>query len=315
MKAMINKLKVLGIAVAALSASASQAQIQPMFTQYMFNELFINPAYAGSRDAISATGMFRTQWVGIDGAPTTQTLTVHGPAMNQKLGVGLALLNESIGVTKQTGVYANGAYRMPMKKGTLSLGLQVGMFTHIERLASVSPDVANDNQFLTNTDRVLLPNFGFGAYYKTDRWYVGLSIPRMMGNTVKLGSAGTTEVKNKLSLTSWHYFLTGGAVHQLNANLKLRGNTMIKIASAAPIEVDLTADLLIKDFIWAGLAYRSGDAASLLLGAYILPQFRLGYSYDYTLSALQRFNSGSHEIMLGYDFSLQRDKVVSPRYF
>jgi type IX secretion system PorP/SprF family membrane protein len=314
MKAMKNKILILMIALSAGTVYNASAQTQPMFTQYMFNELFINPAYAGSRENMAVTALYRNQWMGLDGAPTTQTISVHGPLMQKRIGLGLSMINETIGVTKETGAYVSGAYRMLMKKGVLSFALQMGLLSHIERLGTVSTDVGNDNQFLANSDRVLLPNFGFGTYYKTDTWYAGLSIPRMMSNNVSVAS-GSTDVKNKVGMGSWHYFLTGGLVKQITPMMKLRPNTMIKIVSGAPVEVDLSVDVLFRDKMWGGLAWRSGDAASLLLGAYITPQLRFGCSYDYTLSALQRFNSGSLEFMLGYDFSFDRDKLMTPRFF
>lgn len=302
------------LAVLAVMSNEALAQNQPMFTQYMFNEVYINPAYAGSRDNLSVTALRRMQWVGIDGAPTTNTLTAHAPIMGKRIGVGLTVVNDQIAVTKQTGVYASGAYRLPMPKGTLSFGLQLGLLSHIERLADVSTSTAGDDQFIANTDRVLVPNFGFGTFYKSENWYAGLSIPRMMENNVT-ASASATDVKNKVRLGSWHYFLTGGLVKSINSNMRVRPNAMIKIAGGAPVEVDLSCDVVFHDKIWAGLAYRTGDAASLLLGGWITPQLRIGYSYDYTLSALQRFNSGSHEIMLGYDFSFKADKLMTPRFF
>lgn len=302
------------LAVLAVMSNEALAQNQPMFTQYMFNEVYINPAYAGSRDNLSVTALRRMQWVGIDGAPTTNTLTAHAPVMGKRIGVGLTVVNDQIAVTKQTGVYASGAYRLPMPKGTLSFGLQLGLLSHIERLADVTTSTAGDDQFIANTDRVLVPNFGFGTFYKSENWYAGLSIPRMMENNVT-ASASATDVKNKVRLGSWHYFLTGGLVKSINSSMRVRPNAMIKIAGGAPVEVDLSCDVVFHDKIWAGLAYRTGDAASLLLGGWITPQLRIGYSYDYTLSALQRFNSGSHEIMLGYDFSFKADKLMTPRFF
>jgi type IX secretion system PorP/SprF family membrane protein len=314
MKAIYKQLAIGLVLIALGSGFNATAQYEPMFTQYMFNELFVNPAYAGSRENMSATGMYRTQWVGLDGAPTTQTISIHGPVLKRRVGLGLSMLNESIGVTKQTGAYLSGAYRMMMKKGTLSFALQLGLLSHIERLASITTDTPGDAQFLANTDRVLVPNFGFGAYYKTDTWYIGLSVPRMMNNHLK-ATAQSTDVTNKVTMGSWHYFLTGGWVKQISPTIKLRPNAMIKLVAGAPIQVDVTCDALFRDFVWAGLAYRSGDAASLLLGVYATPQLRIGYAYDYTLNQLQRFNSGSHEIMLGYDFGFKREKLMTPRFF
>jgi type IX secretion system PorP/SprF family membrane protein len=300
-----------GLVSTALSASS---QFEPMFSQYMFNELFINPGYAGSRDALSIVALHRDQWVGLDGAPKTQTLSLHAPIAHNKMGVGFAIINERIGVTRQTGFYGNGAYRIPMKKGTLSLGIQLGFLSHQERLTEVHTDIAGDNQFIINSDRVMLPNFGFGAYYQREKFYAGISIPRLMENKVNINN-GETNVHNRVNINAWHYFITIGGVKDINGALKIRPSILVKNVAGAPVELDLSANLIFHDVIWAGLGYRTGDAASVIVGANITPQIRFGYSYDYTLSALQKFNSGSHEIMLGYDLRFIKDKITTPRYF
>jgi|JI9StandDraft_2_1071091.scaffolds.fasta_scaffold18362_2 type IX secretion system PorP/SprF family membrane protein len=304
--------KYLAILIALFSVATTKAQFDAMFTQYMFNELVINPAYAGSRECLSATALYRQQWVGLDGAPTTITGSIHAPLMQQKLGVGLSFLNESIGVSRRTGVNLNGAYRIKMDANTLSFGLQLGMVSLSENLAQLN--LQNDQQFMINSGKKTAPNFGFGAFYTAPKWYVGLSIPRMLKNRLDV-SNGTGEVQNTLALDDFHYFITAGSVISIAPSVKLRPNVMLKAVSGAPMQIDLSANALFNEFIWAGLAYRSGDALSLLLGANITKQIRLGYSYDYTLSALQEFNTGSHEIMLGYDFNYSKDKVVTPRYF
>lgn len=310
----MNKIMIIAVLLssALCSTGVMWGQTDPMFTQYMFNELYINPAYAGSRENISVTGLIREQWVGLDGAPSTQTLSAHAPVFGKRVGVGLTVLNESIGVSKRTGFNLNGAYRIPMDKNVLSFGLQLGMNSISENLLDLG--LASDNQFQLNTGRQLAPNFGFGTYYLAPKWYLGLSIPRMLQNRLDVTS-GTGDVQNKLNVKDWHYFLTAGSIHTLTTDLKLRPAIMLKAVNGAPMELDLSCNLLMREFIWAGLAYRTGDAMSLLLGAQLTKQLRLGYSYDWTTSELKDFNSGSHEIMLGYDFSFDKNKIISPRYF
>jgi type IX secretion system PorP/SprF family membrane protein len=304
------------VVVIALAASIHKmnAQFDPMFTQYMFNEMYINPAYAGSRDNISATGLIREQWAGLAGAPATQTFSVHAPVANKKVGLGISFLNESIGVGKRTGINLNGAYRIPMDKMTLSFGLQMGLVNLMENYQALVTQTSNDNQFSGNSKRYLAPNFGFGTYLQSDKWYVGLSIPRMMENRINYGG-GSTEVSNKFTMSNWHYFLTAGTVHTLSPSIKLRPSVMLKAVSGAPINLDLSANLLFQDIIWAGAAYRNGDAFSVLLGAYITKQLRLGYAYDFTTSALKNFSAGSHELSLGFDMNFDKNKVLTPRYF
>jgi len=254
----------------------------------------------------------REQWVGLDGAPSTQTLSAHAPILGKKVGIGLTFLNETIGVSKRTGFNLNGAYRIPMDRNTLSFGLQLGMNSISENLLDLG--LASDNQFQLNTGKQLAPNFGFGTYYLAPKWYVGLSIPRMIQNRLDVTS-GTGNVQNKLNVQDWHYFLTAGSIHTLTTDVKLKPAIMLKAVNGAPMELDLSCNVLLRDFIWGGLAYRTGDALSFLAGAQLTKQLRLGYSYDFSTSELKDFNSGSHELMLGYDFSFDKNKIISPRYF
>lgn len=298
--------------VGCLPSLKSIAQFDPMFTQYMFNELFINPAYAGSRECLSVTGLVREQWIGLDGAPSTQTLSIHAPVLNQKMGIGLSLLNEGIGVSKRTGVNFNASYRIKMKESWLSFGVQAGVVSLSEDLMKLN--LSTDNQFMINARRMMAPNVGFGAYYMAPKWYVGLSVPRMIQNRLST-SSGSAVVDNTFNPEDFHYYLTGGSVHKLSQVITLRPNVMVKAVSGAPVELDLSANLLFNDLIWAGLAYRTGDAASIFIGAYLTQQLRFGYAYDYTLSGLQDFNTGSHELMLGYDFNYNKEKITTPRHF
>ena len=293
-------------------ALPSAAQFDPQFTQYMFNELYINPAYAGSRENLSGTMLWREQWVGLNGAPSTGTLTVHAPFANKKIGAGITVMTESIGVSKRTSFSAVGAYRIPMDKNTLSFGLQLGLVNLSEDLMNLN--LTTDNQFQVNTGNVTAPNVGAGAYYSTPKWYVGLSVPRLLQNRLDV-TTGEAKVENRLNAKDLHYFITAGSVFGLSPSVKLRPNIMLKAVSGAPMQADISCNALINDFIWGGLAYRTGDAISALLGVQITKQLRLGYSYDFTTSALQEFNSGSHEFMLGFDFGFDKDKVVTPRYF
>ncbi len=289
----------------------AQAQFEPQFTQYMYNEMFINPAYAGSREHISLTGLYRNQWVGIEGAPKTQTFSAHSPLRNEKVGVGITFLSEQIGVTKDLGIFGNYAYRIPMKKGTFSMGLQAGLINHVERLEDVKTQDQYDNSFL-GTPKLTVPNVGFGLYYNSKTFYGGISIPRILQNGV---DAKTGKGINQVKMDYWHYYLMGGYVIPLNENVKVKPTTMIKVASGAPIEADLGVHFLFNETIWLGGSYRTGDSWSAIVQFQLTPQLRMGYSYDYTITDLQRYNSGTHEITLGYDFSFNKNKIVTPRYF
>jgi hypothetical protein len=256
--------------------------------------------------------LYRQQWVGLDGAPTTLTGSIHSPLMGGKLGAGINFVNEKIGVSQRTSVSANGAYRLGLKNATLSFGLQLGLVSLSENLSQLN--LQNDQQFMMSSGKRTAPNLGFGMYYSTSKWYGGLSIPRMIYNRIDVAT-GSTEVENSFNVDYFHYFLTGGGVISVNNMIKIRPNAMLKVVKGAPAQLDLNANVLFNDFIWTGVGYRTGDAVNVMLGAFINKQLRIGYSYDYTLSMLQDYNTGSHEIMIGYDLNFTKDKMVSPRYF
>lgn len=311
MKAII-KIVILGTMLGI--TSGVQAQFEPQFTQYMFNEMFINPAYAGSREQISATSVYRNQWVGLQGAPKTQTASINGPLLNKKLGVGLTIMNETIGVTHQFAVYGDYAYRIQTgSNGAFAMGVQAGFINHQEDLSEVITNEENDKEFLFNTPRVILPNAGFGMYYNTDRFYAGLSIPRMFQNNV--AGDGSSAVSNKLNFQTWHYYFTTGYVFPVSESVKLKPTLMVKEVSGAPLIADITIHALLKDVFWLGFSYRTEDSFAGIVTFQITPQLRIGYSYDYTTTELNNYNSGTHEINIGYDFFFNKKKIVTPRYF
>ena len=293
-----------------------KAQYDAMFTQYMFNEMFINPAYAGSKDAMAVTALHRQQWVNFPGRPITTTFSMHGPIVNEKMGFGLSFLNEKIGVLNRNLAYLSYSYKIKAgKNGSLAFGLQGGIHNQINKFANLKATEDGDIQVSQNSPSVYAPNFGFGMYYSDKVNYVGLSIPRMIDDQMKFESNGDFTKVNKMSPQKFHYYLTLGRVFKLTDDLKLKGQAMIKAVQNAPLQFDVNANFLIKEMIWAGLSYRSGDAASAILGVQINPQFVVSYSYDYTLSQIQKYSQGSHELALSYVFMFKGKKVVTPRYF
>jgi type IX secretion system PorP/SprF family membrane protein len=310
----IKRTITLAICATGMMSGTVQAQFEPQFTQYMYNEMFINPAYAGSRKQISSTLVYRNQWVGLQGAPKTQTFAIHGPLMNKKLGVGLTVINESIGVTHQFAMYGNYAYRFQVgSDGAFALGLQAGFINHQEDLSEVVTNEENDNEFLYNTPKVILPNAGFGMYYNTERFYAGLSIPRMLKNEVE--GDGSSEVANSFEFKYWHYYLSSGYVFPISEGIKMKPSFMIKAVQGAPVVGDFTVQALFKDVFWLGFSYRTEDSFAGIANFQITPNLRIGYSYDYTTTELNNYSNGTHEINLGYDFSFNKKKVVTPRYF
>ncbi len=286
----------------------ANAQQDAMYTQYMFNALALNPAYAGSRNVISATALYRNQWTGITGAPETTTFTIDAPINDKKIGLGLQVFNDRLGITKTTGVVASGAYRIRMDKGTLSFGLQGSVSSFRANYQNVNLDQTGTNTDAAFQDDVsnTLFNVGTGVYYNSDKFYVGLSAPELVPN--KLAST-------RLSTQEIHLFLTAGIVFDLGEDYKLKPSILVKQVTGAPIEGDLNATFWIKDVIGIGAQYRTNADVSGLFEVQATPQIRIGYSYDHSITTLQNHNDGSHEIMLRYEFGYNKSKFISPRFF
>lgn len=293
------------VAMTALMTNV-KAQQQAMFSQYMFNTLAINPAYAGSQETVSLTALTREQWVGQEGAPSTQTFSAHTPFEKKRIGVGLVFLHDKIGVTHQTGVYGSYAYKIPLSKGQLSLGIQGG-FTHYN--ANFSQVSLTDPTFQNGDVVEFHPNFGAGIYYNTDRFYMGASVPQLIQSKFdKNNQASYAKILR-------HFFIQSGYVFDLNYNFKLKPNVLVKMVDGAPIEFDLNANLYMYDRLALGLSWRSMDAIVMILQVQITNKLQFGYSYDFGTTALRVVNSGSHEFMLNYRIPLSKSRIITPRYF
>lgn len=307
--------KIITIILIVIVGYSANAQQDAMFTHYMYNTLAVNPAYAGSRDALTITGLHRSQWVGFDGAPITQTLTAHTPIINESIGLGLSVINDKIGPVNTTSLYADFSYRIKInKKSHLAFGLKGGMNMVNNNLTSLNLDDKNDLAFIQNVQSKLLPNFGFGMYYYSDKFYAGVSIPKLLENNF---ATNTTSSSTNLASEKRHYFLIAGTVFNINEGIKLKPTTFIKVTNGAPIEADVTASFIFNDKFWLGGMFRTGDALGILAGLNITNQLALGYSFDwsYTNTTI-KYNGGSHELMLRYDFIYKvEEKIRSPRYF
>lgn len=291
------------------------AQQDAMYSQYMFNSLAINPAYAGSRNVLSATALFRSQWTGIAGAPKTGTFTIDAPIDEKRIGLGLQVFSDKLGITSTTGAVASYAYRIRMEKGTLSFGLQASGSQYKADYTSAILDPensGNDPAFSANANKFLF-NFGTGVYYNSDRFYIGLSAPELLTN--KLHN-NTTELENgPVAKQAIHLFFAAGYVFPLSDEFKLKPSVLFKGVKGAPLEGDFNATLWIKDVIAVGAQYRTNADVSGLLELQLSPQIRLGYAYDHSITPLSNYNSGGHEMMLRYEFGFEGNKILSPRYF
>ena len=293
------------VASAALLEVAGQQQV--MFTQYMFNGLAINPAYAGSHETMSTTFLMREQWTGLEGAPKTQTFSIHSPLRKERFSLGLLFLHDNIGVTNQNGIYGSYAYRIPVsKKGKLAFGLQGGATFYNAQFSKIS---STDPVFI-NDVRLAQPNIGFGMYYNTDRFYAGVSVPQLMQTVFSINKSDSD------SKLVRHYFASAGYVFDLSPSIKLKPNLLLKVVNGAPMEFDLNANALFREVLWVGLSWRTFDSFDAILQFQVTDQLQVGYSYDFaTTTDLARVNGGSHELMLNYRFAFTKTRVVTPRYF
>lgn len=306
--------KVIYLIVFSFFPILSWAQQEAMFTHYMFNTLAVNPGYAGSRDALTVTGIHRSQWVGFTGAPVTQTITLHSPIFREELGVGLSIVNDKIGPTNMTSFYGDFAYRMKVgEKSKLAFGLKGGLNLMQSGLNSLEINQQGDPSFQNNTQSKALPNFGFGLYYSHPKYYVGLSTPKILQNKFSDNTSGDQRLNSEIR----HYYFIGGAILNLTDDIQFKPTTFVKATSAAPLEADLTASLVFNNLFWGGIMFRTGDAFGLLAGINVTNQFQVGYSFDWSFGLKSgKYNGGSHEIMLRYDFVFKdKEKIRSPRYF
>lgn len=285
-------------------ASLAWSQQDAMFTHYMFNTLWLNPAYAGTREAMTITGIHRSQWVGFDGAPIDQSLTLHTPILDGKMGLGLSVLNDQIGPTKSTVIALDVAYHIRLtKKSKLGLGIKGLVNMYRNTISTLRIDNQADNSFAQNYNENLF-NAGAGAYYYRDNFYVGVSTPELLENTMK-------------SKLQRHYYLIMGGVIKMTKNLKFKPTGFLKVTEGAPIQGDITASFLMYDKFSLGAMYRTGDAVGALIGYSFTDQFTVGYSYDWSMAnTTGKYNSGSHEVMLRYDLIYKSTKKIkSLRYF
>lgn len=300
----MKRIKVIVSVLILFSSVSMVAQQDAQYTQYMYNMNVLNPAYAGSRGALSIGMLGRTQWVGIDGAPKTATFTVHSP-FGDKVGLGLSIIHDEIGPVKENNIYADFSYTIfTGEEGRLAFGVKGGFtMLDVRSLITVDPDPLNTPIHLTT------PNFGAGLYYYTDQFYVGLSVPSFLETRHLENDAGFVSTASE----KMHYFFTGGYVFDLGDNVQLKPSTMVKAAFGAPISVDLSANVLFNEQIEVGVSYRFDDSISGIVGLQATENVRIGYAYDHTTSNLGAYNSGSHEILLLFEFN--RRKVKSPRFF
>ncbi len=304
------------VLVLVLGALSIKAQQMPMYTHYMYNTLMVNPAYAGSRDALTVTALNRKQWVSFEGAPLTQTLSMHAPIRSKHVGLGLSVMNDKIGPTNNISAFVDFAFIMKLtEKSKLALGLSGGVNVFTADLNSLELNEENDPAFMHDIDNSILPNFGFGAYYSREKFYAGVSVPNLIENSYS--NIDHSAENTLIGKERRHYFFIAGAIFDLSPNLAIKPTTLVKVTAAAPVQADLTCSFIIMQKFLFGAMYRTGDAVGILAGLSITDQFYFGYSFDWSYGVKTgEYNNGSHELILRYDFIFNSNKQIhSSRYF
>jgi type IX secretion system PorP/SprF family membrane protein len=294
----------------ALVVADSKAQLPSLYSQYMFNGLAINPAYAGSAEALSVTALARKQWTGVDGAPTAFTFSAHAPVRKEKMALGMLLNSTSVSIFNQTSFNVVYAYRILFsEKARLSLGLQAGLNSYSAQYSKLTAKNPNDPSLTGSDYTSITPNFGTGIYFSNSKFYAGLSVPSITSSLIK-----TKYAVNDLVLKN-AYFLTAGYVITLSNDFKLKPCILAKYVSGTALQLDLHTNILFREVLWLGVSYRTSNAMSFLIQINATDQFRIGYAYDHNIGNYSLLQSNSHEVMINYIFSYRKTRVVTPRYF
>ena len=286
-------------------------QMFPLSDHYVVNALVINPAYAGCQDALSLTASYRDQWAGFSDAPKSYILSVHTPVFNDRVGLGLLVENNSIGIFKETTILGNYAYRMELQGGKLALGLGFGFTAYNTAWNKLIAADANDMQLMNNPSSTVLPNFSLGAYYYTKKYFIGISMPLFLSHELDK-STGKYKIDNNFSGSN--YFFTTGYEVGISPQVKFLPSVLIKYHPDNTIQIDYNAQINLKDRIWLGIGYRNKDILVGMLQCQLNYQIRMAYSYDYDFGSIGKYMNGSHEIVLNYIFKFER-KVIGPRQF
>ena len=284
------------------------AQQDPQYTQYMYNMNVINPAYAGSSESLSIGALYRSQWVGLEGAPKTATFSIHSP-VGKQVGLGFSVINDEIGPVNETNAYVDFSYTIPFGSDhKLAFGVKTGATFHDIGLSNRT--VLDQNDPLVTDINEVTPNVGAGVYfYRPNKYYMSVSMPNML-NAVHLDAQGT-----KIGSEVQHLFVATGYVFSLSENFKLKPHGLLKMAFDAPVSFDINANLFMYDLVEIGAGYRLDDSFSGMVNFLISPSLRIGYAYDSVTSDLNVVTSSSHEIFINFDINFSKKVSRSPRYF
>lgn len=291
------------------------AQQDSQFTQYMYNTINVNPAYAGSRETMSMFALHRTQWVGLEGAPLTNTVSIHTPINGSNIGIGMSIVSDKIGPSEENNIAIDFSYTIPTSdRYKLSFGLKASANLLNIDFNKLNKYDKNDYSFDTNIDNKFSPNIGVGVYLHSDNTYIGLSAPNLL-ETKHFDRYASTGANSHVAKERIHYYLIAGHVFDLSDAVKFKPSVLTKLVQGAPLQVDLSGNFLINKKFMAGVAYRWSAAVSAMVGFQISDSWFIGYGYDLETTKLSNYNSGSHEIFLRYELFNKYDRIIAPRFF
>lgn len=291
-------------------ATTVKAQQNPEYTQYMYNTITVNPGYTGSTGALEANLLLRKQWVNLPGSPQTGTFGIHAPMRNQKIGLGLNIISDQLGPSSEQFLTGNVSYTIDTSyKTKLAFGLKAGArMLNIDWTKGRFYD--NDDVLLQNKiDNRIMPLLGAGLYLYSDNWYLGLAVPNFMRYDYY------NDIKESVVSDQMHYYLMGGYVFNISDNLKFKPSLLVKAVNGAPLTGDISANFLLQEKLTLGASYRWDDSVSALVGFQISKSFFAGYAFDYTVTKLNKYNDGTHEIILRYQLPQKTSAIKSPRFF
>jgi type IX secretion system PorP/SprF family membrane protein len=294
--------------VLMFTAIVTFAQQDAQFTQYMYNTININPAYAGSRGALSIFALHRTQWVGLDGAPVTNTVSLNTPLNGSKLGLGISVINDKIGPTNENTISADLSYTVPTSE-TFKLSFGIKATANLFNLDISKLNPVDDDPSLRDFNNKFSPNIGAGIYWHSDKAYLGLSVPNFI-ETNRYNDNDVAILKEKIN-----YYLIGGYVFDVSNSIKFKPAVMTKMVKGAPLQVDVSGNFMFNDKFVIGVTYRWSAAVSAMVGFQISDGLYVGYGYDLETTKLDNYNSGSHEIFLRFELFKNDKKITTPRFF
>jgi len=286
------------------------AQQNALYSQYMFNPFVLNPAYAGSRQSVSAVLLYRNQWLGLDGAPVSETFSIHAPLKGRRVAMGFNVINDKIGPTNNIGAFGTYAYHLPSNSGKLSMALRAGVYRFQMNGELLDFKAKKDRKNNASITSKFIPSFDFGMYYYTKTFYAGAAVTHLTQQKI-----GSYDAENLQAELFRHFIATVGRAFVINEDIVLKPSMLVKYMDAAPVNVDLNLSCLFNKVFWIGASYRTSKDLVLITEFNITDYFRAGYSYDLSLGEMKKYNNGSHEIFIGFDFDISKNKtLISPRY-